>query len=61
MINKPIDLLIMASRDAVNIHLHPRNRLRATVYSLLNKITFGGFSRRMVYKNILKQGDTQIL
>jgi hypothetical protein len=61
MINTPIDIGIMASRDAVNIHAPPRSRLNATIYSLLNNVTFGGFNRRMVYKNMLKQGDTQIL
>jgi len=30
MINKPTDLFIMASHDAVKIHVHPRSLLNAT-------------------------------
>jgi hypothetical protein len=34
IIHKPTDLCIMASRDAVKIHVHPRSLLSATQYSL---------------------------
>jgi hypothetical protein len=30
MMNKPTDLFIMASRDAVKIRVHPRSLLNAT-------------------------------
>jgi hypothetical protein len=30
MINKPAELFMMASRDAVKIHAHPRSLLNAT-------------------------------
>jgi hypothetical protein len=32
--NKPTDHFVMASRDAVKIHVHPRSLLNATSYSL---------------------------
>jgi hypothetical protein len=34
MMNKPTDHFVMASRDAVKSHVHPRNLLNATSYSL---------------------------
>jgi hypothetical protein len=59
MMNKPTDLFVMASRDAVKSHVHPRSLLNATSYSLFQDITFGGFSHRMVCYYVLKLGGTQ--